>query len=112
MSPGYFLAEDGSSVVRVYAEIDLATAEQAAIEQTPQGFTAQVLPSRYTHAELTALHDSLPRIDTGPDGSFAARYDAEADIFVLTGNVPPEVIAARLGETPYQYDLTADPPRR
>ncbi|WP_454293276.1 hypothetical protein [Salana multivorans] len=100
-------------MVRIYADADFAAAEHEALGKTPGDFALEVRPSRYAAAELTDLYDSLPRIEIRPEESFGASYRAELDLFVLEGNVPPDVVAAQFGDATYRYDFTEDdPPRR
>lgn len=102
-SPGLYYPDSSSKpVIRVYAD---TSAHQAV--SGIDAADATLAGSRYGHAELAALEAALPSVVI-PDGQWlAASYDAESDLFLVSGSIDATSVDQALAGFTYRYQRSS-----
>lgn len=101
LSPGLYYPEgSGAAVYRVFADQEL---DGAAKHVATAGREGTVEVSSYRAAELDEISALLEEIEIPEGTAFGGAYDAEADLYVLAGNVPESSVAEKLRGRRYVY---------
>lgn len=105
ISPGLAFDGNGRALIRIYSDRDAVAIQE---ELDARGIEADLLPSRYTHAEHAGVEEALRAVPLSGNEALGFHYDATKDFVVVSGSVEADKLAAATGQlgSLFEYEWT------